>query len=141
MLYRGVGVSVVPYILADIGIKYTYFYMDPLDELVLSALGRVLLATYFPHLVDENQVQAFFSDLESHEEVSELLVFSFDRTLLEDVKASQLMELFSTQLASFPGLTDQIRSLLLTYLGLPYVICLNAPENRLPPKLFRDVFL
>jgi len=67
MLYRGVGVSVVPYILADIGIKYTYFYMDPLDELVLSALGRVLLATYFPHLVDENQVQAFFSDLESHE--------------------------------------------------------------------------
>ena len=122
MLYRGVGVSVVPYILADIGIKYTCFYMDPLDELVLSALGRVLLATYFPHLVDENLVQAFFSDLESHEEVSELLVFSFDRTLLEDVKASQLMELFSTQLASFPGLTDQIRSLLLTYLGLPYVI-------------------
>jgi hypothetical protein len=26
-------------------------------------------------------------------------------------------------------------------LGLPYVICFNAPENRLPPKLFRDVFL
>jgi hypothetical protein len=89
MLYRGVGVSVVPYILADIGIKYTCFYMDPLDELVLSALGRVLLATYFPHLVDENLVQAFFSDLESHEEVSELLVFSFDRTLLEDLERTK----------------------------------------------------
>lgn len=32
MLYRGVGVSVVPYILADIGIKYTCFYIDPLAE-------------------------------------------------------------------------------------------------------------
>jgi hypothetical protein len=46
--------------------------MDPLDELVLSAFGRVLLASYFLHLVDENLVQAFFSDLECHEEVSEL---------------------------------------------------------------------
>jgi hypothetical protein len=39
MIYRGVDVFVVPDIPPEIGVKYTCTYMDPVDELVLSALG------------------------------------------------------------------------------------------------------
>jgi hypothetical protein len=45
MLYKGVNVSVVSNPPVDLDIQYTCVYMDPILELVLTALGRVLLET------------------------------------------------------------------------------------------------
>jgi len=45
MLYKGVNVSVVSNPPVDLDIQYTCVYMDPIQELVLTALGRVLLET------------------------------------------------------------------------------------------------
>lgn len=79
MIYRGVDVFVVPDIPPEIGVKYTCTYMDPVDELVLSALGLVLLNSYFPNLVQEKMIKEFFNDIESNENVKELIVFDFER--------------------------------------------------------------
>lgn len=79
MIYRGVDVFVVPDIPPEIGVKYTCTYIDPVDELVLSALGLVLLNSYFPNLVQEKMIKEFFNDIESNENVKELIVFYFER--------------------------------------------------------------
>lgn len=129
MLYRGVNVSVVsnPPV-----IQYTCVYMDPIQELVLTALGRVLLETIFPSMFDKSRVESFFRHFHTHSNVSELLIIRYEKSLT-GVAPSLLLGFFEDQLTNVDWINNYMWGLLKSFLLMPYVNCWNSPENRLPP--------
>lgn len=132
MLYKGVNVSVVSNPPVDLDIQYTCVYMDPIQELVLTALGRVLLETYFPSMFDKSRVESFFRHFHTHSNVSELLIIRYERSLT-GVAPSSLLGFFEDQLTNVDGINNYMWGLLKSFLLMPYVNCWNSPENRLPP--------
>nr|QFO90926.1 hypothetical protein [Cynodon dactylon x Cynodon transvaalensis] len=130
---KGVNVSVVsnPPV-----IQYTCVYMDPIQELVLTALGRVLLETIFPSMFDKSRVESFFRHFHTHSNVSELLIIRYEKSLT-GVAPSLLLGFFEDQLTNVDWINNYMWGLLKSFLLMPYVNCWNSPENRLPPFFLR----
>ena len=118
MLYKGVNVSVVynPPV-----IQYTCVYMDPIQELVLTALGRVLLETIFPSMFDKSRVESFFRHFHTHSNVSELLIIRYEKRIT-GVAPSLLLGFFEDQLTNVDGINNYT----ILYVGFAQKLSTNA---------------
>lgn len=79
--------------------------MDPIQELVLTALGRVLLETIFPSMFDKSRVESFFRHFNTHSNVSELLIIRYEKSLT-GVAPSLLLGFFEDQLTNVDGINN-----------------------------------
>lgn len=105
----------------------------PSLDLVLRSLGLILLEHFFPQSWSLSGWGSFSKEMESYDAgVKELIVLTYERTLIE-TEPSFFSGFFEEQLLKVGIIiNDYIRKLILSFILLPYINCLNTPDNRLP---------
>jgi hypothetical protein len=121
----------------EIDIEYETVYMQPIDELVLSSLGKLLLKRNYPSFLSTPEKESFLHGLSSRSNVKALHTYSE----FEPLRASCLLLLIYEE--TFRIIAGEVLkqapcyylfAFVCSYLLQPFVYCINEDGLMLPPQ-------